>query len=167
MSTTPRLQFPYILSSQAQKEVTHADTLNRLDALVQAAIEDKDLTAPPGSPVEGALYIVAASPTGAWAGQGRALAQFLGGVWRFYAPYAGLSGWVKDENRPYVYNGTAWTVATTQAPQQLPSYTVAGLPAASGNTAGLIYISNESGGAVVAFSDGTNWRRVTDRAVVS
>ncbi|MCA3269134.1 MAG: DUF2793 domain-containing protein, partial [Thalassospira sp.] len=55
----------------------------------------------------------------------------------------------------------------TQAPQQLPSYTVAGLPAASGNTAGLIYISNESGGAVVAFSDGTNWRRVTDRAVVS
>ena len=31
----------------------------------------------------------------------------------------------------------------------------------------MIYVSNESGGAVIAFSDGTNWRRVTDRAVIS
>jgi len=48
----------------------------------------------------------------------------------------------------------------------LASYTVAGVPAAT--TAGqIIYVSNESGGAVPAFSDGTNWRRVTDRAIVS
>jgi hypothetical protein len=31
----------------------------------------------------------------------------------------------------------------------------------------IIYVSNETGGAVLAFSDGTNWRRVTDRAVVA
>lgn len=31
----------------------------------------------------------------------------------------------------------------------------------------LIYVPDESGGAVMAFSDGTVWRRVTDRAVVS
>ena len=31
----------------------------------------------------------------------------------------------------------------------------------------LIQVSNEAGGAVPAFSDGTNFRRVTDRAVVS
>jgi hypothetical protein len=31
----------------------------------------------------------------------------------------------------------------------------------------MVYCSNESGGAVPAFSDGTNWRRVTDRAIVS
>ncbi|WP_188260881.1 glycosyl hydrolase family 28-related protein [Azospirillum tabaci] len=48
----------------------------------------------------------------------------------------------------------------------LRSYTVATLPSAS--VAGKeIYVSNESGGAVPAFADGTNWRRVTDRAVVS
>jgi hypothetical protein len=48
----------------------------------------------------------------------------------------------------------------------LISYTVAGLPAAT--TPGmLVYVSNESGGAVPAFADGTNWRRVTDRAIVS
>jgi hypothetical protein len=50
------------------------------------------------------------------------------------------------------------------------SYTVAGvgLPSASAAGAGAdIFVSDEAGGAVIAFSDGTNWRRVTDRAVVS
>ncbi len=31
----------------------------------------------------------------------------------------------------------------------------------------LIFVYDEAGGAVLAFSDGTNWRRVTDRAIVS
>ncbi len=44
--------------------------------------------------------------------------------------------------------------------------TVAGLPSAS-PAQQVIFVSDESGGAVLAFSDGTNWRRVTDRAVVT
>jgi hypothetical protein len=48
------------------------------------------------------------------------------------------------------------------------SYTVAGLPSAGDAGAGaLVFVSDESGGAVPAFSDGSDWRRVTDRAVVS
>jgi trimeric autotransporter adhesin len=48
------------------------------------------------------------------------------------------------------------------------SYTVATVPSASAAGAGaMIYVSNEAGGAVPAFSDGTNWRRVTDRAIIS
>ena len=31
----------------------------------------------------------------------------------------------------------------------------------------MIYVSDESGGAVPAFSDGSDWRRVSDRAVIS
>lgn len=50
---------------------------------------------------------------------------------------------------------------------ELPTYTVATVPTASAYTRRMIYISDEAGGAVPAFSDGTNWRRVTDRAVVS
>lgn len=51
---------------------------------------------------------------------------------------------------------------------RLPSYTVASAPSASTHGAGaMIYVSNESGGAVPAFSDGSSWRRVTDRAVIS
>ncbi len=51
---------------------------------------------------------------------------------------------------------------------RLGSYSLPGLPgAASAGAGAIIYITNESGGAVLAFSDGTNWRRVTDRAIVS
>lgn len=52
-------------------------------------------------------------------------------------------------------------------PVKLPVYTVATVPPAAPNPSALIYVSNEAGGAVVAFSDGTNWRRVTDRAIIS
>lgn len=50
----------------------------------------------------------------------------------------------------------------------LKSYTVATVPSASTvGAGGMIYVSNESGGATPAFSDATNWRRVADRAVIS
>ena len=50
---------------------------------------------------------------------------------------------------------------------QAKTYTVATVPTASSYPRGVIYVSNETGGATLAFSDGTNWRRVQDRAVVS
>lgn len=49
----------------------------------------------------------------------------------------------------------------------LPKFVVADLPDPADTRYGMIYVSNEAGGAVPAFSDGTNWRRVTDRAIVS
>lgn len=52
-------------------------------------------------------------------------------------------------------------------PVVMPEFTVAGLPSASAYPGAWINVSNETGGYVIAFSDGTNWRRVTDRAVVS
>ena len=53
-------------------------------------------------------------------------------------------------------------------PPKLPSHTVAGVPSAATYGAGsMIFVSDELGGAVPAYSDGTDWRRVTDGAVVS
>jgi hypothetical protein len=53
-------------------------------------------------------------------------------------------------------------------PVRVRSYTVAGLPSASNAGAGAVaYVSSDAGGAVLAFCDGADWRRVTDRAVVS
>jgi len=50
----------------------------------------------------------------------------------------------------------------------LPTKTVAQLASLSASPAAqFVYCSDESGGAVPAFSDGTNWRRVTDRAIVT
>lgn len=49
----------------------------------------------------------------------------------------------------------------------LELYTVATLPPIPFQITGLIFVLDESGGPVPAFSDGTNWRRCTDRAIVS
>lgn len=44
---------------------------------------------------------------------------------------------------------------------KVPTYTVAGAPSASAAGAGtIIYVSNgAAGSAILAFSDGTNWKR--------
>ena len=48
----------------------------------------------------------------------------------------------------------------------LPSYTVAGLPSA-GVVGSFVFVSNAAGGSIPAFADGTNWRRVDDRSIVT
>lgn len=53
------------------------------------------------------------------------------------------------------------------APTVLKSYTVTELASKSASAGAIVYCSNESGGAVPAFYDGTNWRRFTDRNIVS
>lgn len=52
-------------------------------------------------------------------------------------------------------------------PFPMAQYTVSTAPAASAFTGCVIYVSNETGGATLAFSDGTNWRRVQDRNIIS
>ncbi len=60
------------------------------------------------------------------------------------------------------------TRATIDGPLRVKSYLKAALPTASAEGAGaILYVSDEAGGAVLAFSDAVSWRRVTDRAVVS
>ena len=49
----------------------------------------------------------------------------------------------------------------------LPEYTVLTVPTASDWDNGAIIVSDETGGRTIATSDGTNWRRVSDGAVVS
>lgn len=52
-------------------------------------------------------------------------------------------------------------------PIRTKSYTVAGVPAANAGAGQMIFVTNEAGGATLVFSDGTNWRRVADRAIIS
>lgn len=48
-----------------------------------------------------------------------------------------------------------------------PSFTVATVPDATISEARMIYVSDESGGATIAFSDGVSWRRCQDRNIIS
>lgn len=53
------------------------------------------------------------------------------------------------------------------APVVVKEYLKAALPSAVKFKGGQIAVSNDVGGYTIAFSDGTNWLRVQDRAVIS
>jgi hypothetical protein len=65
----------------------------------------------------------------------------------------------------YYYNLAGEWVYVPNAP--LPPYTLAGLPSAATNTGLQVYVSDLSGQPAPCFSDGTNWRRVSDNTVAS
>lgn len=61
----------------------------------------------------------------------------------------------------------AEVVTVVSGTPRLPTFTVAGLPAAAaGNIGSLAYVSDASGGATVAYSNGTNWLKVHDNLAV-
>lgn len=118
MTETHCLNLPYILPSQSQKHVTHNEALRMLDALVQIAVLDRDLTAPPGAPEDGARFIVAADATDGWAGHDGRIAAWQDGAWAFHAPRIGWLAWIEDEGRLMLFDGSAWVDAP--APAQTP-----------------------------------------------
>ncbi|MCJ9752141.1 DUF2793 domain-containing protein [Neorhizobium sp. BETTINA12A] len=105
--TTANLNMPFILPSQAQKHVTHNESLLRLDALVHLTITE-ELENPPGAPAEGACYLVATAPTGAWAGKTGHIASWQDGYWAFTEPRVGWRAWFAASERLKVFSGTLW-----------------------------------------------------------
>ena len=78
----------------------------------QPNILDRDLTAPPGSPTIGDIYIPLATATGDWVGHEDEFAVFLltdtGNQWVFVTPLEGMTAWVADEDRQITYDGSTW-----------------------------------------------------------
>jgi hypothetical protein len=107
MATTPRLDMAYILTGQSQKEITHNEALNDLDALTQISVADMTTNAPPGSPVTGDSYIIGPFPTGVWSGHAGKIASWYSG-WRIKAPKEGFRAWVQNLDRELVFNGASW-----------------------------------------------------------
>ena len=60
------------------------------------------------------------------------------------------------------------TTLDVNGPIKYGAYTLATVPNASASGAGAtIYVSDETSGSTLAFSDGTDWRRTSDRVVIS
>lgn len=95
--TTPNLQLPEWQQNQNQPHVTVNTAERVLDCLAQLVIVDRDLTAPPGSPVDGACYIPNGTATGAWAGHEDDVAMWIVNAWVFRTPKIGWQGYVLDE----------------------------------------------------------------------
>src|SRR3954468_7036289 len=108
MTDTPNLGLPFIEASQAQKHVTHNEALRILDAAIQIAVADLTRTSPPVSPAEGERHVVAAGATGAWAGQGNAIAAWQDGAWAYLVPKTGWCIWSVADNVVFVFDGTHW-----------------------------------------------------------
>lgn len=106
--STTNLILPFVLAAQAQKHVTMNDALQILDGVINLAVVDRDLATPPGSPADGARYLVAASPTGLWAGWAGDIAMWVDGNWRRLVAREGWIVWVADENIALVRRSGAW-----------------------------------------------------------
>jgi hypothetical protein len=111
-TTTPRTAMPYPKPGQASAEAAFAEALNRMDALVPGAANSVGDTSPPGSPAEGDVYCLGASPTGTWSGQGGKVAIYVGGGWLYITPRTGWRVYAVDEAKDYRWSGSAWVVAT-------------------------------------------------------
>lgn len=116
--TTPLLDLPYIMPSQAQKHVTHNESLRMLDALVHLRVGARGVDTPPADPAEGDRLVVGAAPSEAFAGQAGNIAAFQDGAWAFYTPRAGWVIWDAAESAFLVFDGAAWTPVFD--PQNLP-----------------------------------------------
>lgn len=104
---TTNLELPYILSSQAQKHITHNEALQRLDALVHLVIQSASVS-PPAAPEEGACYAVSAAPAGAWTGKANSIAVFQDGAWIFITPRQGWTAWFENEQRRRIWTAGGW-----------------------------------------------------------
>lgn len=112
--TTPNTGIPYVPEGTQDPAAGLNLALNVIDALLQTAVINMDLTAPPGSPVDGDLHIVASGATGAWAGEDNNLARYVsdGAFWQFYE--AGVNVHLvlnKDGGGLYAWDGAAWAPA--------------------------------------------------------
>lgn len=119
MSNLPQTGATEIATSQTGKEEAVNEMGRYLDANVsRAIIEDRDLAAPPGTCADGARYFVAASATGAWAGNSSKMAIAVGtdasNGWLFQTiEVEGFRLYIRDENIEIQFNGASWTTVST------------------------------------------------------
>jgi len=184
MTTTNNLLINLIAQSQSQKEITINEGFAALEALQNRGVTTRSLSTPPGSPAEGASYIVKATATGAWTGKENQVAYYNNG-WQFIVPNQGLLIWVNDEGKIYYYSGSVWVSyadnlqnlamlginATANTTNRLTVASSAVLltndssgniqlvvnKAASSNTATVLYQDNYSGRAEIGLAGDDNF----------
>ena len=111
MSNTVNNGIPFVSENTFDPAAGLNESLLTVDALLQLAVVSVGDNTPPGSPANGARYIVGTAPTGAWAGRANHVAQWLGGAWRFYAARYALN---MTDGLVYVRQGATWSVAAAE-----------------------------------------------------
>ena len=102
-------------SSQEFKEILINQAI-RILSIQMVGVEDRTLGTPPTATTPDQYYIVPAGASGVWSGKTNQIAlpnigsdnAPIAGSWSFFAPFAGLRVYVKDESLDYRYNGSTW-----------------------------------------------------------
>lgn len=105
--TTPK-GLPEIAYNQSQKHVTHNEALRIIDGLLLLTAQDKDLTTPPVSPINGTCYIPATTASGEWTGYENYIAHYHTSTWHFYEPKFGWYLFMSDEQAFYWWDNNSW-----------------------------------------------------------
>lgn len=119
MDTTPNLNLPYLLPSQAQKHVTVNEGLRSLDATQQLGIISRNLATARSSPNDGDRYTVAQGAGGDWLGEDNNIAAWQDNAWHFYAPKNGWLAFAIDEASLLVWHEQGWQVPAASVPEDL------------------------------------------------
>jgi hypothetical protein len=107
---SPLLGLPVWTEGQALPATKGNEIVAYLEFLgAGGPIIDRDLTAPPGSPVNGDAYLVPTGASGVWAANEGKIALRVAGAWAYITPIEGMMLRVKDENLRIEYDGAAWS----------------------------------------------------------
>ena len=106
------------------------------DAFLQPIVKGYLTNTPPGSPVDGDMYIVGSAPTGSWASYAGYVAKWsaLIAAWEFYSPKNGWQFQSNSAREIYRRTGGAWEIFYQEGTWN-PSFTnltVVGTPTYTG-----------------------------------
>lgn len=78
-----------------------------------------------------------------------------------------IAVYVSSQQNVAIGHAAPTTRLDVDGPVRVGQYQTAGLPSAGSVGAGtIVFVTNASGGAQMAYSDGTRWRRMTDRSAI-
>lgn len=163
MATTTRFTLTLLEEAQSNGHITANTSLVLLDALVGGGVKDKDLSAEPGSPSDGDVYILpSGSLTGAtwstWSSTENDLAVYYQGWYQISlnASNEGLAFYLQDEDKVYRWSGSAWAEVVSASGMQ--DFV---LPISTANVAGETNFPkgvyrNSKANVGLAYNDSTN-----------
>ena len=109
MTLSTRLGITELATTQEGRAATTNEAIAKLESgAFMFAVKGINQNTPPGSPVEGDVYGLGASPTGTWAGKAKNIARYYNAAWLFIPPFDGMIANDVSVDRFYHYNGTSW-----------------------------------------------------------
>lgn len=107
IDSSPRWKLPLLAVNQLQKDVTHNEALAIIDQLLVPVVAGLPQNSPPATPQPGTLWLVGATPTGAWEGHAHQLAGWSAAGWRWSDAAPGMA--VRSSSgQQLVFDGAAW-----------------------------------------------------------